>query len=134
MADDSTGSVEIRSNGQSTTLSCIIEHPTKGKAVKKGLKVFGLTWLGAIATIAIPIVHWMTVPAGLLLGPVIGFLIYKTNLHRAHFHCPEATCLACQQPLPLVFASDVTDLERTCKNCGAALKIKLLTASSAASN
>lgn len=122
--------VEIASKGKTVTTSCVVELPTKAKATKKGLKVLLYTWLGALVTIPIPIVHFVTVPAAILLGPLFGFLTYRTALTRASITCPDAACPECAKSLPLAFASDVAEIERTCKGCSSALKIKTLATAS----
>lgn len=119
-----TVEIESEPHGKKVSAACVVEEPTKPGATKKGLKVFGYTWLGAVVTLFIPIVHFVTVPAALLLGPLLGYLTYRNALSRATISCPTATCPACRAPLPLTFASDVTEIERSCKACRALLKIR----------
>lgn len=116
--------IAIEGAGLLEHAECQVEEPSKSKASKKGLKVFGYTWLGAIITLFIPIVHFVTVPAALFLGPLLGFLVYRNNLQRATIICSDASCPACHKPLALTFASDVDEVERSCKSCGTALKVK----------
>lgn len=46
-------------------------------AVKFGFKVWGLVWLATLLSVIVPIVHFITVPTGIILGPFAGFFAYK---------------------------------------------------------
>jgi len=93
------------------------------QAMKKGWYWLLATWGLAAATIFIPIVHFVSVPALLLAGPLVGFLIYKLHLGAVDIVTKDAICPACTQPLALEIAEAAWPLAAKCPRCGAALSI-----------
>lgn len=86
--------LQVHCNDKETTGSCQVEFYTTAGAVRKGIMMFVLTLLGAILSILLPGLHFITVPLGVLASPFVGiyvFLSRKGAVKRmtGDFFCPE---------------------------------------------
>lgn len=64
--------------------------------MKISAQKFGLFFALAVASVFIPVLHFVLVPVFLILAVVLGIKSYST-LYRLHFEAP-ALCVQCQQP------------------------------------
>lgn len=93
--------------------------------VQRALKMLVILWALALATVFVPIAHFVLVPTFLLAGPIVAFRRYgmKSVLEKAGGACPacgqeiaiplapgdrlpkRGYCPACNKPLRLVYNS-----------------------------
>lgn len=86
--------LQVYCNDKETVGSCQVELYTTGGAVLQGVKMFVLTLFGAIISIILPGLHFITVPLGILASPFVGIYFFRTSkgaLKRmtVDFLCPE---------------------------------------------
>lgn len=81
---------------------------------KIALQKFALFFALAIASIFIPVFHFVLVPAFLLISVVMGIKAYKIQ-YRLQIH-KECLCVQCQAPLKTEFLLDEQRRLR-CGNC-----------------
>ncbi|MBY0575278.1 MAG: hypothetical protein K2P67_01615 [Gallionellaceae bacterium] len=87
-------SLQVHCNNKETVVSGQVEFYTTGGAALQGIKMFVLTLLGAILSIVLPGLHFITVPLGILASPFIGFYFFRTRKGAVKritgdFLCPE---------------------------------------------
>lgn len=86
---------------------------------------YGLAaWLGAAASIFLPLLHFVLVPVLLIAGPVLAFYIFKQD---SAVLGGTATCPQCNAQLPITrskFRFPISDL---CTACQSALTIEKAT-------
>jgi hypothetical protein len=100
---------------QKLSILCELVPADKGEALASGLK-FGFGALGlTLLTIFIPIVHFVSVPLGLIFSPIIGFAVYKiysmSQQLSGSFQCPS-----CQSPQKFLVEKTGNTL-LMCKQC-----------------
>lgn len=91
MATAESRPIRIESNdGAVSTGMLHIMKYTKKERVTRALKVLGLMWALALATLFIPIAHFVLVPGFLIAGPVMAFMRYRVIEHpdNATGECP----------------------------------------------
>lgn len=96
---------------------------TKPMALRKGINWWLTCWAIAIFTIAIPIVHFFSVPILLFLGPVLGFIIYKLHTGTVELVDGKGTCPDCSQTLLFENSTDTWPLTIKCLSCAADLTV-----------
>ncbi|MFW7379789.1 MAG: hypothetical protein ACOH5I_13335 [Oligoflexus sp.] len=90
---------------------------TPRKAANKGLKWFAGAIIFAIATLPIPIVHFVSTPAGLILGPLIGFIIYRFFKGQEEIRLSQVSCPSCQKKIDLPQNLQLWPVREKCPNC-----------------
>lgn len=108
---------------QESAKATIVEW-NKSMATVRALKVLGGVWLGAVLSVAIPIVHWVTVPTGLIVGPLAGWFIFKKSQSYKEFVL-DGVCPHCHQPLQTKWSAALKEVERTCQNCQTSVTIQV---------
>jgi hypothetical protein len=114
--------LQVRCNDAASLGSCQVECYTKGGALFKGIMMFVLVLLGAILSIVLPGLHFITVPLGVVASPIVGiyyFISRKGKVKRitGNFSCPNCeginhvafrgappysvNCVQCQHALQL---------------------------------
>ena len=87
--------LQVHCNDKESLGSCQIEFYSSGDAVLKGMKMFALTLMGAILSVILPGLHFITVPLGILASPFVGIYFYRLAREGAvkringDFLCPE---------------------------------------------
>lgn len=86
--------LQVHCNDKEASGSCQVEFYTTAGAFLQGITMFVLTLLGAILSILLPGLHFITVPLGVLASPFVGiyvFLSRKGAVKRmtGDFFCPE---------------------------------------------
>ena len=103
--------------------SADLHKVSKSVAIRNGVIAFGVCWGVAILMLPIPIIHLIATPILLLMGPFIGFLIYKFQGGGANISNAEAVCPDCNAPLTLGPYADVWPLWVKCGGCEEHLRI-----------
>jgi ribosomal protein S27AE len=83
----------------------------------RGLVAWGLLWLIMIPTIFIPVVHFVSVPALLLAGPIAGRMIYKMYNGKSDVKTSGAICPNCQESLFLPGSRENWPVNNVCVKC-----------------
>lgn len=96
---------------------------TKSMAMRKGINWCLSCWAVGVLSIAIPIVHFFSVPILLLVGPVLGFIIYKLHTGSVEILDGRGQCPDCSAALNLENKTDTWPLVAKCTACGADLTI-----------
>jgi hypothetical protein len=91
---EETFPLQVICNQKETVGSCRYDRFTRKEAIFQGIKMWLLAMLVAGLTILIPLVHFISVPVGLLLSPLVGvyfFFARKGAPKRVigNFSCPE---------------------------------------------
>ncbi len=79
-----------------------IRNWTKKNAVAKGMKASAIVLGATLLTIPIPLVHFISVPFGVLVTPLVGYLVF--SLHNGSI--------------------DVTEGDFSCPHCGVGIDLK----------
>lgn len=101
----------------------VLDIWNKKRAKKKGRSIWMGCWVGAVLSIAIPIVHFLTVPLLLVVGPVAGHLVYKLFDGSIDVISGSGTCPACKHPINLQPTSATWPLSLTCGSCQAQVAV-----------
>ena len=109
--------MQVYCNGKETVGSCQIEFYTNGAAIFRGVKMFVLVLFGAICSIVLPGLHFVTVPLGVLASPLVGiyfFFISKGAVKRTdgEFVCPE-----CQATNHVTYRAGTPPYVGNCVQC-----------------
>ena len=86
-------------------------------AMLKGLKVLAICWGLAIATAFIPIVHFVSVPVLVLVGPVAFFVMKRMYTDKTDVHTPGAQCPGCGDLIHLPISLEEWPVHFSCNNC-----------------
>ena len=111
------------------TTTATLKHWTKGAAARKGFFALLVTWLLALAALPIPIVHFVAVPLLLCIGPIIGFVLYKTHVGRTDVRVDSKSalhCSKCSQTLSVDSGIESWPRLERCPSCGTSFEVKLL--------
>ena len=88
--------LQVHSNNKESVGCCQVEFYTTRGAFLHGIMMFVLTLLGAILSIIIPGLHFVTVPLGILASPFIGIYIYLNSKGAVKRITGEFICPECQ--------------------------------------
>jgi hypothetical protein len=83
-------------------------------------KNLGICWGGALLCVLIPVLHFVLVPLGILLGIIV--FIYKAKL-RQFVSASEISCPACQSKIHLRAKPFNWPLRETCSQCHSQLQM-----------
>ncbi|GEM_PF-649147 len=115
--------VRLVKSGSSTSTAGEIEiqYWEKRERTLRALKFTGLCWAAAFISIALPIVHFVLVPAFLLLGPIVGLgvLNRESQILRGSGLCPH-----CQAPFVIAKAPNQLPLSDVCTSCRAEVLVE----------
>ena len=81
----------------------------------------GLAYLASLVLLVIcvfiPIVHFIAVPGLILLGPVIGFLVFKAFAGQEDLNVAGVCCPNCASPVKLASTVSSWPLRERCGTC-----------------
>ena len=98
---------------------------TKQDATKKAVMALLACWAMAGLTVFIPIVHFVSVPGFLLIGPVLAFVLYRSFNGKRDLRTRDATCPKCKQPLEISGPESVWPQTGRCDQCGTSFTAEL---------
>jgi hypothetical protein len=84
-------------------------------------KVLGIWWGGAVVCVLIPVLHFVLVPMGLLLGLVMS---YRQFRFEQFFRGGDLLCPNCKTQLLLKARAFSWPLRATCPHCHAELLVR----------
>jgi len=88
--------------------------------IRQAVKAWGLCWCAAVASVFIPILHFVLVPSFAIAGPVAGYMYYKREkiILGGIVSCPD-----CRQTFRLSVPSAPFPLWDRCSHCEHLLRI-----------
>jgi len=120
-----TRSVTLQTDKHSCPATCVLEQYDVGDAAKLGLKVLGIIWLITGVTVFIPLIHFISVPLGILVGPVIALVMFYERKRKLSLTPDNTPCPDCQHPLQFEFDHINKPLSVACTQCHAIVRIML---------
>jgi hypothetical protein len=89
-----------------------IRHFSGGERLRRALAVLGMCWGVGLATVIIPLVHFVVPPVMLIIGPVLAWRRYGVVMQNEKI---VGSCPSCGQPVTLELdASDSLPLWTYC--------------------
>jgi hypothetical protein len=92
----------------------------KKKRMFRALRIWAIFWGGAIVAVFIPLMHFILVPALLLVGPIAAYFVSK---QESAILGGQGICPNCQAPLEIAQAKYQFPMEDLCSKCQGPLKI-----------
>lgn len=108
--------------GESTSVKFHLHYWDKQQARIKGFLWAAPFLLGGLLTIFIPIVHFVSVPASLIIAPVIYLTVSKLFASGVSFS-GRAQCPACHKQVKFSGSTDEFPSYVNCPECRGALKV-----------
>lgn len=109
------------SQGQVTLQMVSRQH-----AVRKGIRAWVICWIIGVVTLPIPLVHFVAPPLLLILGPAVGFVMFRIHNNAVDLVGGEAACPECQAPLVFETRSAQWPMDLACRQCNARLTMQVL--------
>lgn len=98
-----------------------IQEWSHSERTKRAVKVWIACWLGSIVSILIPLVHFISVPALIIAGPIAAyFILNKESVIMGG----KGTCPHCLADLMIVRSPNRFPLSELCTNCYKNLRIE----------
>jgi|SRR3990167_4819381 len=97
-------------------------HYDKRQRLVRMLKGWGLVWLSAIVSVAIPVAHFVLVPLLLIAGPIVAVRQWRqtSRITNGRGICPN-----CQSTTEIATGPNQWPIEDICRHCRRFLKIEL---------
>lgn len=112
------------SGGQVSTGSAMIDEWGSTRAARLGFRWCFSVWGIGLLTIFLPIVHFLTVPASIVGGPLVAFLIYRFYRNSSDISEVKLNCPACRVEVPVVNGTVDWPLIVRCPACSAELSLE----------
>lgn len=115
--------VRISGNRNDTISEGVIRIQTwsKKERTARAIKYGGLCWVGALASIVIPLLHFILVPGFLIAGPILAFVLLG---QESMVLGGEGICPNCHASLPIASATLNFPISDLCTHCQTPLKIE----------
>lgn len=84
-------------------------------------KAWAALWGLAIASVLVPVAHFVLVPALLLAGPIAAFVRWR---QRSGVLGGQGTCPACRAPMSIEGQADEWPFFQICEACRAAVRVE----------
>lgn len=97
---------------------------SKQQAVQRGVGFWAAMWIGGLVTLPIPLVHFVSVPACFLLGPVVGLVVYKVYNGGGDIEEGGGPCPDCGERIDLASESASWPKSLSCPHCHGQLTIR----------
>jgi hypothetical protein len=91
-----------------------VESWSKPERTKRALKAWGLGWCFAVASVFLPIAHFILVPAFLIGSPIVAYFISK---QKSVILGGQSVCPSCGKTLEIVKGPENLPLEDVCTGC-----------------
>lgn len=119
MSEEKRVKVEIMADQQKTEANGQIHVITRKEALRKAGIFYAGTLVLTLVCVFIPLVHFVAVPALLLLGPIISIMVMKFFDGKKDIIVDEPHCPSCQGKLKLTEVLESWPLRETCPSCHA---------------
>lgn len=102
-----------------------ISAARKSESVIFGVKWWLGVWGMGILTIIIPLVHFLSVPISLLIGPVVGWKMYQQRSTSRLVRSGDFSCPKCAKSLSPTGRVADWPISLKCPSCDCKIEIKL---------
>jgi hypothetical protein len=109
--------MQVHCNGKEAVGSCQVELYTTGGAALKGVKMFVLVLFGAVLTVVLPGLHFVTVPFGVLASPFVGIYFFVTRKGAVKTMTGDFLCPECQANNHVEFKKGLPPYFGQCVQC-----------------
>jgi len=110
-------------NGKTQSGKAILQEFDQKFRIKRALKSTGICWGFALASVLIPLAHFILVPSFFLAGFIIGPILYS---QERMIMGGSGTCPECQRSFSIVKSHVKWPLGDLCSSCHTAVKIHLV--------
>ncbi len=111
--------LELDFGGQVVWPKAVLQLPTQWSNMKKALRAWLGVWGAAALCLPVPVIHLVFPPIGLVVGPILGIMVYlKSRKGIEHITC-EVLCPRCQKDFALDLRSVHFPAYESCPHCKA---------------
>ncbi|MBM4252100.1 MAG: hypothetical protein FJ146_09030 [Deltaproteobacteria bacterium] len=121
---DQSTNIQIESAKGASQGSITIRAVPHAEARRKGTMIWAGCWGAALVMLPIPLVHFIAVPLLLLLGPLVGIVVYKITSGAQDIVSGGGKCPDCGSPVDLAGRDAHWPLDAMCASCQARLLIR----------
>ncbi len=114
----------ISEEGGETT--CGLRFRSRFHTVLQAAGVWLGLWLFAAITLPVPVAHFVTVPVGILAGPVAAWMIYRRRAGMFEIMDHSAHCPRCQGGLNFFWPQSQNTFHGKCPHCHRAFEGSLI--------
>jgi len=116
--------ISLLVEGIAQTVAVQVTICSPAQARRKGVAIGFLVALGAAVSIFIPIVHFLSVPLGLIAAPVAGYAAYRIHLNSVDIITGGLTCPHCGEWVSLAGCTVHADASVLCGSCQRQISFK----------
>ena len=109
--------------GKITEGRVLLRFWSKRERISRAFKFGGACWIGALLSIALPIVHFLLVPGLIVAGPVVYYFVIR---RKSVIVGGEGLCPHCGAVHPISRAPHHFPLPEICANCRSSLSLEPL--------
>ena len=110
-------------DGRSAEGTWSVSRLTHPERLRRALKAWGWTWLGAVGAVLIPILHFVLVPMLLIAGPVVAYFIYGQD---ALILDGSSVCPQCSAPFKISSGRYQSSVKDVCGSCRHSVTIRVV--------
>lgn len=115
-------SVRLTKDAKTTTGEIRVQFWDHRERTIRALKLGGLCWAAAVLSVALPIAHFVLVPAFFLAGPIVAYLILK---QESVVLGGQGTCPNCAATFTIARAPYRFPISDLCTGCRTNVSIEL---------
>jgi hypothetical protein len=101
-------------NGSETKGVVRVKNFSPRETILRAAKGLGFCWLLALASVLVPIAHFVLVPLFLLAGPIWSFILFR---QKSVLLGGEGECPKCKNHLKITKGNENWPLKETCPHC-----------------
>lgn len=91
-----------------------VQRLNQEQRTKRAFKALGISFGLSIASIIVPILHFILVPGFFIAGPIFAYFLYK---QKDMVMGGSGTCPGCSKPFSIARGAEVWPLEDVCGLC-----------------
>jgi hypothetical protein len=91
-----------------------------GLRLGRALRALGVCWMFAVIAVLVPILHWVLVPALVLLGPIVAARAFA---HERQVCAGGGACPVCGSALVFVHSAHPDTFSQPCRVCHLSLSV-----------
>jgi hypothetical protein len=104
-----------------------VEHYSTKQALQRGLKMSLTAFLWSVVSIVLPVIHFVSVPLGILASPFIGLYYFYMSKGVPRSMTADFVCPDCQTPNHVSAPKVAARYESVCVNCQHKIELTPLT-------
>jgi hypothetical protein len=110
-------SLRVTSPDGQTVASYRVHHYSTRQAVNRGLKMTLTAFLWSVVSVVLPVIHFVSVPLGILASPFIGLYYYHRSKGAPRSMTADFVCPDCHTPNHVSAPEIAARYESVCVNC-----------------